>query len=352
MNQLLAVFTYEWKRTLTAGRMGWWLALTAFPAAIVLLLRCQAEFGRGMQQQQIDAVWSVVLYMLIPCVCCALGVFLNAAPAIASELEQRSWVYLATRPRGILWLLLGKYLVAVVWAVTSALVSSTLAVVLTEADLSLVGVRSPVENQTTEVPAVVPAAVPVAATSVAATAGQLAAPQRPPLPPPPRPPRPGGRDVAAVAQPLPASQGTRPSADSEGARTAVRWRLWWTMLRLSCLSAMSYAALYLLIGAVFPRRAMVFCVAYTALVEVVLSLIPAIINRLTIQYRLRSLMMNWAEPAGREQMQDNIFFRYVFAEGGNVEQMLWLTGLTVLFLVVAILAGHLSEFTNASESDV
>lgn len=288
MNPLLAMCSWELKRTLTAGRIGWWAALTAFPSAIVLLVRCQGEFGEQMTQAQVDSVWSIVSYMLIPCVCCGMGVFLNAAPAIASELEQRSWIYLATRPRGILWLMLGKYLVAVVWTFSSAAASVSLATLLTEADLSVFGVRS--------------------------------------------------LDMAAGYD-----EATRPEA---------LFRLWFTMLRLSLLSVLAYGALYLMIGALFPKRAMVFSVAYTALVEVVLSLIPAIINRLTIQFRLRSLMMNWAEPEGREQLQNNMFFRYVFAEGSNPEQVLWLFALTGTFLAVAVCAGHFREFTSASESDV
>lgn len=269
MNQLRAVFFYEWKRTLTAGRLSWWAVLTAFPVLITMLILAESNFREeGMSSAQIEGTWSLLLYMLIPCVCCSLGVFLNAAPAIASELEQRSWVYLATRPQGILWLLTGKYLVAVVWASTSAIASVSLAV-------PLIG------------------------------------------------------------------------ADNPG-------RIWWSITRLSLLSSTAYAALYLMIGALFPRRSMVFSIIYTVLVEVVLSLIPAIINRLTIQYRLRSLLMKWVEipEDGRREMTKNQFFKDVFADDISSVQVLWLLGLTAVFLTVATAAAHFSEFTAASESDV
>lgn len=269
MNQLRAVFFYEWKRSLTLGRLCWWAVLTAFPVLITLLVTSEADFeNEGMSPAEIEGVWSLLFYMLIPCVCCALGVFLNAAPAIASELEQRSWVYLATRPHGIFWLLTGKYLVAVAWASTSAIASVSLA-------LPLIGVDHP-------------------------------------------------------------------------------GRVWWSIARLSVLSSIAYAALYLMIGALFPRRAMVFSITYTVVVEVVLSLIPAIINRLTIQYRLRSLLMQWVElpEEGRREMEENPFFNYVFAEDSSSVQILWLLGLTAVFLAAATAAAHLSEFTAASESDV
>lgn len=312
MNQLLAVFFYEWRRTLRAGRVGWWLALAVFPVVITLLIRMQEEFGRRMTLQQVDTVWAVLFYMLIPCVCCSLGCFLNAAPAVAGELEQRSWIYLATRPRGVLWLLIGKYLVAVVWAVTSAIASITAAVAVSEMDMTFPGVAAPEYRQE--------------ASWQETEASSFS----------------GGPAGGAVSE----------SQKTDRSRPEVLFRLWYTMVRLSVLSAMSYAALYLMIGAIFPKRAMVFCVFYTGLVEVILSLIPAIINRLTIQYRLRSLMMNWAEPAGRDQMQNNIFFRYVFAEGGNLEQIAWLLGLSAVFLTAAIVVAHVREFTSASESDV
>ncbi len=298
MNALLAVFVYEWRRTLTAGRIAWWFVLAAFPVGLTLLIRWQPDFGRNMTPEQIATVWSTIYYMLIPCVCCALGVFLNAAPAISAELEQRSWTYLATRPWGVMRLMLGKYFVAVVWAVTSAIASISFATVISVMDFHKF--RS--------------------APSWLIAFGSL---------------------LDSSWQALVHSE-----------QSSLILRTWVTIIQLSVLSSFAYAALFLMIGAMFPRRAMVFCVAYTALVEVVLSLIPAVINRITIQYRMRSLMMNWADPVGRDQIQDNIFFRYVFAEGSNAEQILWLCGLTLLFLIVALSVAQHKEFTSAYESDL
>ena len=282
MNQLSAVCAYELRRLMTPGRLSWWFVLAGFPVAITLLVRLLRGFGMGMPEAQISLTWMTMLYMLIPCVCCALCAFLNAAPAIAAELEQRSWIYFATRPRGILWLLLGKYLVSFFWAATCAIVSASLAVTF----LSVL----PISN-------VAPAAGTWFESSTMIT-------------------------------------------------------LWWTMVRLSTLSAIFYSALFLLIGALFPKRAMVFCVTYTALVEVVFSLIPAVINRITAQYRLRSLLVTWIEPEGRERILENDFFKYVFAEGGSFEQVFWLLFLSAAFLGTALVVAHKSEFTGASESDV
>ena len=63
-------------------------------------------------------------------------------------------------------------------------------------------------------------------------------------------------------------------------------------------------------------------------------------------------MINWAEPDGQQEIRGNAFFRHVFAEGGNSEQILWLVLLTVVFLTAALAVARASEFTGASESDV
>ncbi len=350
MSSLWAVFGYEWRRGMTPGRIGWWFVLTLFPALIVLMIRWQPQFGRGMQPEEINTVWSIVFYLLIPCVCCVLGVFLNAAPAIAAELEQRSWVYLATRPRGILWLMLGKYLVAVVWAVISALLSISIAAVVSQLDFQAyrngASTGSLPASQTNDVLRPLEPGIDgkTEAEYRQSTADAQLASR-------------GGVNQAGVERSAAKGSITDLLANSVhhvlwSTQGAMIRRTWVTMVKLSVLSAIAYASLFLMIGAMFPKRAMVFCVAYIALVEVVLSLIPAVINRMTFQYRLRSLMINWADPVGQDQMQGNMFFRYVFADGGNTEQVTWMIGLACLFLLVALLVAQKREFTAAAESDL
>jgi hypothetical protein len=49
-------------------------------------------------------------------------------------------------------------------------------------------------------------------------------------------------------------------------------QIWIGLVALSFLSCVSYSAVYLLVGVISPKRAMVFCVMYTGFVEVVLGL--------------------------------------------------------------------------------
>ncbi len=274
MNSLLAVVRFEWTRTMTSGRIAWWVVLAAFPVVITGLVRwftydtvnqVPAERMADFLEAQ-QTVWTIVLYMLVPCVAAAIGVLLSAAPAIAGELEQRSWVYMATRPNGVFWLMLGKYIVAVLWGASAAIAGVSMAIPIT------------------------------------------------------------------------------------GMGMQAGFDLWWTMLRLCLLSCAAYAAIYMLIGAIIPHRAMVFCVAYTGVVEVMISLIPAVVNRITVQYRLRSLFVSWT--GAEDRLQDMPFFEYVFNEDGNTLQILWLLALTSVFLVAAVVIAHRREFTAAAESDV
>ena len=64
---------------------------------------------------------------------------------------------------------------------------------------------------------------------------------------------------------------------------------------LVAISSFAYAAVFVFLGAVFPKRAMVLAVGYSLLVEFVISLVPAVINKASIQFRLRSLLVEWMQ---------------------------------------------------------
>ncbi len=303
MNSLLAVFTHEWRRSLTTGRVVWWVLMCLFPILIAMLIRFQAEVniepnpspGPSAEEQRTlvpgpedgssivetqqavdeaaneeqrrvirDSLWAVFLYVMIPCLSSALGVLLTAGPAVATELEQRSWVYMATRPHGIIWLLLGKFLVAFTWGYSAALIALT-----------------------------------------------------------------GATAFMSVTS---------------------KFAVWWPMAVLSGLSCLAYSGVFLFVGAIFPKRAMVFSVMYAAIVEVVLGIIPAIVNRLTVQYRLRSLLLRWLEFD--KSIRDEGVFESMIGSDPAWMHIAWLLGLTVVYVVAAQIIVHKKEFTAASEGDL
>jgi len=251
---------------MSAGRLVWWFVLASFPVLIAGLIRWFPLDDSNPDVQEFDTheFWSLAIYLLVPCITCAMGVLLSAGPAIATELEQRSWIYLATRPNGIFWLLIGKYIVAVGWATTAAVAGLSIAVQFSQQD--------------------------------------------------------------------------------------TMFQIWLGAATLSLLSSMSYAAVFLLIGTLFPQRAMLFCVMWTAVVEGLVSFIPAIINRLTIQYRLRTLFVDWLQPT--TDIEDIPTLGRSFGEGPWYLQICWLVALSALFLAAAQVIAHKREFTAAAESDV
>ncbi len=138
------------------------------------------------------------------------------------------------------------------------------------------------------------------------------------------------------------------------AETGDGWQMWSTMARLVCLSCPAYGAIYLLLGTLLPRRALVLAVAYTLIFEFVIRIIPAIINKLTVQYRLQALLVKWCKlslsdpgdrPSGVQaliRIGDEPAWQHV--------TILMLLPPVLLLIAVAIL--RWSEFSASAESDV
>jgi len=72
-------------------------------------------------------------------------------------------------------------------------------------------------------------------------------------------------------------------------------RMWCVMAGLILFSCFAYGAAYSVIGAIFHRKAMVVSVAYILIFEVVISNLPAMINRFTVQHHLFNLLYHWME---------------------------------------------------------
>lgn len=117
------VVRFEIARSLSPGRLSIWVLLTAFPIVLIGVVRwvigtADPEILTGM------------LYVLVPQVTCMLGLLLWGTPAISTELEGQTWIYLAMRRSGRSMVLVGKYLTAVLWTLSSALVSITVCCLL------------------------------------------------------------------------------------------------------------------------------------------------------------------------------------------------------------------------------
>jgi ABC-type transport system involved in multi-copper enzyme maturation permease subunit len=234
------------------------VALTFLPPFILFLARMTAR------QAPPDELAAILVFVLCPCAASIMSVFLMAAPAVASELEGRSWTYLSVRPYGPTAVLIGKYLVAISWAIPVGLASTIMSLI------ALMGTNA--------------------------------------------------------MKLIPAECG---------------------LVVLSCLS---YAGLFLLLGVIVPKRAMVLGIVYTVIVEIALATVPAVINTFTIQYRLRSLLVDWAgiHPPDRQMSEA---FKMYFGDATPRHHVMVVLLMTAFFLAASTLLLRYREFTSAMETD-
>ncbi|MEM9828094.1 MAG: hypothetical protein AAF958_15995 [Planctomycetota bacterium] len=205
-----SILQFEIARTLTPARITLWLLLTLFPMLLVGGVRALLLI-RGRMDLDPETFANMIFY-LIPHVTCQLGLLLWATPAVGAEVEGQTWLYLATKPAGKSMILIGKYITAVLWTLSSGW---------------------------------------IAVWGCALILNQFFS----------------GR-IAAVMS---------------------------LMVLFSCLG---FGSIYLLIGSILHRRAMVVAMLYTLMIEGVLGFLPATINRFTVSYRLRNLMIDWMEVSG------------------------------------------------------
>jgi hypothetical protein len=95
---------------------------------------------------------------------------------------------------------------------------------------------------------------------------------------------------------------------------------------------------------------MVLAVTYTLLFELVISFVPAVINKLTVQYRLRALLVDWCEltfPPG-----DQADALSLFGDAPPWQHVTILLTLVPTLLALAVVVARSSEFSSAAESDV
>jgi ABC-type transport system involved in multi-copper enzyme maturation permease subunit len=122
------------------------------------------------------------------------------------------------------------------------------------------------------------------------------------------------------------------------------FKIWLTLSCLCWLSAICYGALFMLIGTLIQRRAMVVAFGYTILVEFILATIPAVINRFTISFRLWSILYNSIDIP--PQLLDANFMIQDSSTIGNVAVLL---AASVFLLSIAVWRIQKSQFRWQSE---
>jgi ABC-type transport system involved in multi-copper enzyme maturation permease subunit len=126
-----AAFAFELKRLRATSRVLWWIGLSLFPPALVALVY------RGELRGSDRDVASMVIFILTAGVVNLLGLLLAATTAVHSELEGKTWTYLAVRPRAKGSVLIGKYLSATLWSASAATVGMSLSLLVTRPPAAL-----------------------------------------------------------------------------------------------------------------------------------------------------------------------------------------------------------------------
>lgn len=99
-----ATARYEFSRSLTISRLGNVLLLALFPPSILTIM------SMGTRGQEVWLAMSATLF-----VSAILSNLLWATPVVSNELEGRSWIFVTSRHRGRVNMLLGKAIVAYFW---------------------------------------------------------------------------------------------------------------------------------------------------------------------------------------------------------------------------------------------
>ncbi len=118
----IGVAWFEMRRSFTPGRLLLWLLMAGFPVMLISLVRLLED------RQPPDEAFTLVLFALIVRVSCVMGLLLWATPVISSEIEGRTWLYVVSRPTGSRSMVLGKFLVAILWAISAGVMATSVAV--------------------------------------------------------------------------------------------------------------------------------------------------------------------------------------------------------------------------------
>ena len=95
---------------------------------------------------------------------------------------------------------------------------------------------------------------------------------------------------------------------------------------------------------------MVLGIIYAIVFEMALALVPAAVNLLTVQYRLRCLLVRWMNM-DVAMVEDYPVFSEYFGDESSLWHVGALLAMTIFYLAVTAALLHYREFTSASETD-
>jgi len=302
------VLEFEFRRSRSWKRMLVWAGVAMFPAFIIaLMLFADDRLPR--------AGWVSIVFVMA----CEMVVILNAmlwvAPIVQAELEGKTWLYVVTRPYGRFCLVLGKLLNGLLWTLGAGLVA--LALVGAVAWIRVLPIDKILSGPVVE----------TELTPQQQEAQRLLEQAR--------------REFIAMHGDQPPNPMPGPPFESVTDAVGVGGLL----AVLAVLAGLTYSSLFCGIGCIIPKRAMLIAFSYTLIFETVVAFVPAIINRLTIQYHLRCLLNRWVDldvPAEGEQL--------FFSDWPASWHVAVLVGMIVLWQVVSLTVIHFRQYVMTDET--
>jgi len=205
-----ATFGFELRRAITWNRFLVAVGLALFPPVMLNVVVRTAFVSNSRIAADVTQYSEFAMVFLVALVC-ILALLLWATPNVQSELEGKTWNFIAVRPGARVASYLGKYLLAV--AISLAVSLTALAGCVLVAN-SYQGLENPLK-----------------------TLGSLAI--------------------------------------------------------IYAMACAVYGAIFSAIGTIFIKRAMVVAAGFVIGVETFLSLIPAVVSKITMSYHLRSIGLEW-----------------------------------------------------------
>jgi hypothetical protein len=327
------VLEFEFKKSRTWKRMLVWLGVALFPAVIIfLMLFADEPLPRG---GWVSAIFVMACEMVV-----VLNAMLWVAPIVQTELAGKTWLYVVARPYGRICLVLGKLLNGLVWTLGAGLLA-----------LSLVGSVAwiyalPIEG--------IVAGPPVVSnlTPEQEQAQQLVQEARRRINDPQLRrmidrslPRPGENSPFQNFDPDEFIFGAPPEPPPAFASVGDALKVGGILATLAVLGGLTYSSLFCGIGCIIPKRAMLIAFSYTLVFETVVAFVPAIINRLTIQYHLRCLLNRWVDlevPLEGQQL--------FFSDWPAWWHVAVLTGMIVAWQIVSLTVIHMRQYAMTDEN--
>lgn len=128
LRRILAVCRFELARSWTWRRAIVSLVLALFPPVMLGLITYYARLDGDAEAAEFFVFVMIFLVGLV----CVLSLLLRASTNVYTELEEKSWIFVATRPLGRVSMILGKYLAAVLSSFAICVVAITLSMALGE----------------------------------------------------------------------------------------------------------------------------------------------------------------------------------------------------------------------------